>query len=85
MGAMTANLLECKHGKRYHEPQWPPKDIPGTKNIDCTESRMAPMRSSGAEARLNESDSMIDRRAHKQNRDDAKEGFAGHIAPVIAQ
>ena len=85
MMAMTAQSLESERGKRRHKPARPPEKIPGAEEIDCTEDSMASERSPSDERRFQERDSMVDRRAGKQYREDAKKGCAGHIAPVIAR
>jgi hypothetical protein len=40
------------------------------------------MRSAVAESGIEEGHGMVNRRACKQNRENAKEGFAGHVAPA---
>jgi len=65
MRAVTPKRFKSERGKRRQEPQWPAEKVPGKKSIDADKSRMAPMRTTLAERRRDESDCMVNRGAQK--------------------
>ncbi len=79
MCAMSPQCFKSECAKSRDKPPRPPQEVPGAQEIDSTERCVAPMRSAFAERRIRERDRMVNRCAHKQCSDDAKEGLAGHF------